>query len=98
MFMKPYSFESIKAQESQEIQIAIEESKVQDALCFSWFKTHVLVFKRRSYRVPAKITQLPCGCKRQRPNEIDINNRWEIKRKSETYIHKDCGTQINLAQ
>ena len=76
----------------------IEESKVQEALFFSWFKTHVLVFKRRSYRVPAKITQLPCGCKRQRPNEVDVNNRWEITRKSSIYKHKDCGTQINLPQ
>ena len=97
--MDPKSIEHIQiSQEYKAVPDSIEESKIQEALFFSWFKTYVLVFKRRSYKVPAKITQLPCGCKRQRPNEVDVNNRWEITRKSSVYKHKDCGTQINLPQ
>jgi len=87
----------IKHTESENLEIdPVSADEVQKVLFESWFKTSVLVKKLSSYKVPPKITKLPCGCTRERTNEVDVNNVWKIKRKNSTYTHKECGTQIEL--
>jgi len=77
------------------LPFAAPSAEVQRGLFFTWFQSVVINgSKRRQYRVPSKIVELPCGCCRDRTNENDPNNTWYIKRKGPLYSHKGCGKEI----
>ena len=66
------------------------DTSVDENIFSSWFRSFVALQNRREYKVPSKILSLPCGCRRQRTNEGDVNNSWHIKRKHGVFSHKEC--------
>ncbi len=72
--------------------------EIQNSLFKTWFKATVINGpKRGQYKVPFKLTNLPCGCCRDRTSETDPNNTWYIKRNGQNYSHKECGKVLKLA-
>jgi|WetSurMetagenome_2_1015567.scaffolds.fasta_scaffold562488_2 hypothetical protein len=71
----------------------LSSEEISKTLFNIWLRSESRV-KRRSYRVPAKITALPCGCRRERSFEGDSNAGWQIKRAGDSYFHKECGRSV----
>lgn len=79
---------------------AVTRMEIQDSLFALWFAKIKSGLPRRSYKVPFRIQALPCGCVRERTNEVDANNLWHVKRKKgpnkrSVYVHKECGTELD---
>lgn len=70
------------------------EKEIQNILFQNWLSEIKKLPKRRDYKIPAKITELPCGCSRERNNEIDPNNTWKAVCKNGEYFHKECGKTL----
>lgn len=49
---------------------------------------------QRSYRIPDRVTWLPCGCTREAGYEGDVNNQWRAIRGEQNVIHKECSRII----
>jgi len=88
------------------VKIALDEPievEVQYILFMSWVRTFVLLKRQRTYKIPGKITSLPCACCRERTFEGEVNNQWFITSKRNkvtdviTYKHKECGAELDLS-
>ena len=70
----------------------IPEANTQHELFQLWLRS--ITEPRKSYKIPPRITSLPCGCGRERGNESDPNNTWHAVRKKTELFHRDCMRSI----
>ena len=75
-----------------------DEQEGAESLIFSvWLDSIKRGPKRRNYKIPSKIVELPCGCKRDRGQEVDISNIWHVAMNaSGNYFHTQCKKEFDI--
>lgn len=71
------------------------DEPVRETLAHMWIAAIKRGQYQKSYRIPDRVTWLPCGCSREGGYEADVNNQWVAIRSMQNLVHRECGRVID---